>query len=178
MAKSLIVDFARKLGYDLTGRRELEKDQLQEIETPNSQRHWRPALISCSVFTVFILLILTLVLASFYRSPYYRELAQCRIQIQAVGDALGRYAIKNDAYPEKLTDLVPDYISKERLHCPNDNSSPDTVSFEYTRLSLDAPDKAILLRCHHHKIKKSKFPGVVLHYSKDGTVGLTPVKEK
>lgn len=136
-------------------------------------KQWRPAIVGCLVVIVLLLAGMMLVLFSFYRSPYYRGLAQCRVQIKQVGDALNRYAIKNDRYPVSLSDLVPSYLPAKALHCPSDDSSSENVSYDYARVRIEAPDSVILLTCEHH-VLKSRFPGTILHYLKSGEVIVSP----
>lgn len=100
--------------------------------------------------------------------PYFRDLAQCQINIQSVGDALNRYAIKNDRYPDKLRDLVPDYIPAKVLRCPADKSA-DAISYIYFKRSINDADSAILLQCMQHRFN-SNTPVAILSYTKSGQV--------
>ena len=105
------------------------------------------------------------------------NLAKCKSNIEQVGDALGRYAIKNDKYPDDIMSLVPDYIPKSVLRCPADKSKLQKTSYTYIKLNTNAPDDAILLTCEFHKLK-SKFPGVILYYRKNGDVTVTPAPKE
>lgn len=151
----------------------METDPLDKRLISRAWGQWRPAVIGCSVMSVFVLALLILLIVSFSKSPYYRNLAVCKSNIQQVGDALGRYAIKNDTYPEDLKSLAPDYIPESVLHCPADKSGSKIVSYVYEKADIDAPDNAILLTCEYHKLK-SKFPGIILYYRKDGSVTAVP----
>jgi hypothetical protein len=133
---------------------------------------WRFGLIGCGVGIVFLMIIFVAVLVAAGRSPYIQTLAQCKINIQSVGDALGRYAGLKGEYPKSLTDLVPDYIPAKALKCPADNDR-GAISYTYHRLSTDAPDSAILLECRNHKLSKPLGPVTVV-YRKDGQVALNP----
>lgn len=131
----------------------------------------RFGLIGCAVAAAFVLIIFSLVLISFYRSPYYRNLAACRMQIERVGAALQRYATKNDTYPASLKDLVPDYIPAKALHCPADEPPSGAVSYIYTKQKIAAADKSILLTCDRHGLAALKTRAT-LKYLKNGQVVL------
>ncbi len=131
----------------------------------------KTAFIGCSVFITFVLFVLVLLMISLFRSPYYQHIAECRSNIQRLGDALGRYADKNDAYPDELTDLVPDYIPKSVLYCPSDKKNKSRSTYEYNKPEIDYPGNAIILICYNHH-GSSSVPGVRIHYLKNGTVTL------
>lgn len=135
----------------------------------------RPAFMACSVIMVVIMLGLASILFIFHQSPYLRDLAECKIRMQKVGDALDRYSIVNDKYPDRLTELVPDYLPAALLHCPKDDASSDHEDYIYTKQPADASPEAILLTCERHKLS-SKMPGVVLQYLKKGVV--VPISAK
>jgi hypothetical protein len=145
-----------------------------ELNTSKNRDRWRPAVIGCSVFVVFIILMLGVMLVSFYRSPYYRGLMGCRSNLKQAGDALGRYYIKNDKYPDRLAELAPEYVSASAFHCPKDSSYSQTISYSYEKVGANAPDDAVMLTCYHHKIH-SVFPGVILRYLKGGEITIAPV---
>jgi len=134
-------------------------------------RHWRFALTGCSVLIVFALIVIGVMLFSFYRSPYYRGLILCRTRIKAVGAALQRYSTRNDVYPDHLSDLVPDYLDKTDLHCPADTSPPDTTSYAYVKPAADAPASTVVLECRNHKLRRGMAPAMV-RYLKSGEVVL------
>jgi hypothetical protein len=86
--------------------------------------------------------------------------------MQETTSALRRYAERNGMYPAKLSDLYPDFLeTRDILHCPADHSSPDSVSYKYTRPKMsDPPDKAVL-SCARHTIIGVN---VVVQFCKDG----------
>jgi hypothetical protein len=147
----------------------LENKRQEESGRRYGPRYWRFWLVGCSVVIVFVLIALAVLLLSFYRTPYYRGLVECKTCIKRVGAALQRYQIKNDAYPDRLTDLVPDYIPRAALHCPADPSPRATISYKYTKQDINAPAEAILLECNHHKLRRT-MPPAVIYYLKSGDV--------
>ncbi|MEN6372074.1 MAG: hypothetical protein ABFD64_08680 [Armatimonadota bacterium] len=157
----------------------MENDNKQ-IYTIRKPRRLRPALIGCSVFVVAVVIFLTVVLASFYKTTYAKDLTECRINIEKVGDAIERYYTKQDAYPDSLNDLVPDYLPASALHCPADKSAKDSISYVYIKPDSKSPAEFIMLSCSHHEVSgkmKSKFPGAILQYRKDGNITMAPVTD-
>ncbi|MEN6520123.1 MAG: hypothetical protein ABFD46_03095 [Armatimonadota bacterium] len=157
----------------------MENDNKQ-IYTVRKPKRLHPALMGCSVFVVIVIIFLSVVLASFYKTPYAKNLAGCTDNIKKVGDALERYYVKQDTYPDDLKELVPDYLPASALRCPADKSAEDSVSYIYIKPDSKSPAEFIMLSCKHHKVSgkmKSKFPGAILQYRKNGTITMIPVTD-
>lgn len=142
-----------------------------------TSKYWRFGFVSCAVVFVFVMLMLAFGVFYVSQRPYFRDIFTCAQRMQVVGDALQRYEIKHDAYPDKLTDLVPDFISADKLQCPADKSSKSDVSFEYFKRATDAPGSAVLLQCRHHMSRNGNSLSTVLCYLKEGRVAPRPANE-
>lgn len=85
-----------------------------------------------------------------------------RANLQSIGEALSRYAQKNDGeFPEKLSDLKGDYLKD-----PEVLTDPSTENeYQYTKPDKDDPDDTVVIKV------RSSFPvPVTLRLLKDGTV--------
>ncbi|MBI2843378.1 MAG: hypothetical protein HYX78_08255 [Armatimonadetes bacterium] len=137
----------------------------QDVAKPERQtpRYWRIGFVGCSVIIVFLVGLLAIATLAVYRSPYYRSVINCNRRIESAGAALDRYAIKNDAYPESLMGLAPDYLPADELYCPlvTDHSA----AYSYFRPAVDTPDGAVVLECNRHRMK-SNVPPIIIRYLK------------
>lgn len=129
---------------------------------------WRIGLVGCVVILIFVLIALSAIIFFVGRTPYYRDLVECHSRIQRIGDAVGRYATKNDDYPKSLKDLVPDYIPAAALKCPADKSA-GAVSYIYRIPKPNDPSDFHILECRHHQLRKDIQPGGWA-YQKNGQV--------
>ncbi len=78
------------------------------------------------------------------------KLQQCKINMKELGKAIERYKEATGEYPEKLADLLPLYLKKpDFLHCPNDPSSIQEISYQYIKPTHYDPHFVILI-CEHH----------------------------
>jgi hypothetical protein len=126
-------------------------------------------MIGCMTLIVFLVLVFAGFMVFAYKNPYYRGMAECMIKMKDVGAALDRYEVSNDVYPDRLQQLVPDYLPQEALHCPADKSSVKSASYIYHKVAVKAPDGAILLECRMHKPRRAEFPSII-YYHKGGSI--------
>ena len=147
----------------------MEEEPIKGKRDRRGQKYWKFGIIGCAVLAVFIIASLAITIYMFYRTPYYQDLIECKSKLKRAGAALERYARKNDKYPDKLADLVPDYLPVSDLHCPADKSDPKTITYIYTKQDINAPGKAVLLTCDRHKFGQSTTP-ILLQYLKNGDV--------
>jgi hypothetical protein len=99
----------------------------------------------------------------------------CLNNVQEIGGALSRYAVRNQKYPEKLADLYPEFLeNRSALHCPSDPSPSSTVSYDYFPPKIDSPDSTIVLTCRRHALMKGISTIVIL--TKGGDVSVKPLQ--
>lgn len=134
--------------------------------------------VSCLTLVVLIVIIALWFKAEFASLPSFQQLRVCTENMQEIGGALNRYSIRNQKYPEKLTDLYPDFLeNKSILHCPADPSAQSTVSYEYTPpAAMDAPDSFIVLTCRRHILMKNVPVITIVRLTKGGEISPTQVK--
>jgi hypothetical protein len=102
------------------------------------------------------------------------EMKACAAKLRQIGEAVKKYEKDKGKLPDWLSDLVPDYLSKESLFCPDDTTYttmtcvdpklPCSYNYEFS-LTPTGPgtfrdwkteqmklfgDVVPLVRCHHH----------------------------
>ena len=126
----------------------------------NRRPTWRLINFSCSVVAILILFIALLytifVLKMVGDRRFQRKLEQavklqkCKANLNELGKALDRFKEGTGDYPDKLSDLLPLYLKTSNfLHCPNDISPPEKISYQYTKPKGSDP-KQIVIICNHH----------------------------
>lgn len=151
----------------------MEETPQIEQSTKSTPKLGKFSLTGCSILIAIIIIGLVIALGAISRDQDFKDFTACATRIQSVGAALDRYYTKNDKYPDKLTDLVPDYIKSSELYCPNDK----TKEFTYKKPDVDAPGKTVVLSSSDHKILKGS-PLYTIVYLKDGTVTVANPKSK
>lgn len=74
--------------------------------------------------------------------------------MEEIGGALRRYIISNDAYPDRLEKLYPDFlISRSTLRCPEDKRDPKTgpSSYTYRPPKPGDPEDTVVCSCSRHR---------------------------
>jgi hypothetical protein len=139
--------------------------------------------ITCLVLLIVGALVGLWGVKALIRNPVFKQglsgaklLAECQFHLQNpnspqnISAALERYRTRNGRYPDKLTDLCPDFLeNKTILHCPADDRPKDVVSYEYTKPDTNAPGTVIVVECKRHVIIQGQ-PPLVLTLTKDGRV--------
>ncbi|MBC7328165.1 hypothetical protein H5T87_08650 [bacterium] len=79
-----------------------------------------------------------------------QKLQQCKLNLRELSNALERYKEGTGDYPNKLSDLLPLYLKKpDFLHCPNDPSPVQKISYEYNKPSTYDPNFIVII-CNNH----------------------------
>jgi len=143
---------------------------------------WKGVLITCAVMTLIGVLILLLIGAymfHFFSSEKGKALlkeamhqgvaaATCQENLQQIGQALERYRIANQRYPDKLEALYPDFLTRrEVLRCPSDSRGPVQAIYDYRRPDVADPKETVVILCKLHRM--GAMP-VTIVLRKDGTV--------
>jgi hypothetical protein len=121
---------------------------------------WRLVNFSCSVVAILILfmaLLYTIFLLKMAGDRRFQrkleqavKLQKCKANLKELGKALERYKEGTGDYPDKLSQLLPLYLKTPNLlHCPNDPSPPDKISYQYIKPRGNDP-KQIVIICNHH----------------------------
>jgi hypothetical protein len=78
------------------------------------------------------------------------RLQKCKVNLKELGKALERYREGTGDYPDKLSQLLPLYLKTPNLlHCPNDPSPPEKISYQYIKPKGNDP-KQIVIICNYH----------------------------
>lgn len=145
---------------------DIQAPQLNPGSKNPTARFWRFGLVGCSTAICLLFLLFVGLIYFFDRNPYLQQVAECQSHIQATGDALGRYEIKNGKYPDNLKELVPDYLQAKMLRCPA-SKSIDAITYQYFKRTPDDSGSVVLLQCTHPSCAKS-LPPVIIAYKKSG----------
>lgn len=110
------------------------------------------------------------------------EMQACAAKLRNIGEAIKKYEKDKGKLPDWLSDLVPDYLSKEALLCPDDTTYttmtcvdpklPCSYNYEFAALPFRRPSRGYqvygdwkrdqmklfgdlvpVARCHHHQPK-------------------------
>jgi len=95
-----------------------------------------------------------------------REATAAVVQMQKIGEALGKYAHDKGVYPDRLEDLVPAYLSRDELR---PRAGGVEGSFEYRKPPADAPDSFVVLRYEMaNPVAPGQAPGIRYELTKGG----------
>ena len=126
----------------------------------------------CAVTAVLVVVGLILLLIYLMRMPKMQSIMDCRTNIVAVGEAIGRYHDATGNYPSDLRAIEKDYlVDRSVLHCPLDKSNRRESSFTYHRPLANSGDRFIMLECRRHSLGKD-MPISRLIFLKNGTVDM------
>jgi hypothetical protein len=121
---------------------------------------WGLGAITCgSLFLIFAVFLGTVL---WILRPYLADIwtsgqlsARCVQNLQAIHGALDRYRTARGAYPARLTDLLPEYLSRAQvLHCPADSRPSVVTSYRYTPPATTSPGEPAtpIVTCDHHEL--------------------------
>ena len=145
-----------------------------EIDQSNerSKSGWSKLLKGCAVLAVLAVVGLIALLIYLMRMPAMKAIMDCRTNIVAVGEAIGRYHDATGNYPSDLQAIEKDYLANRSvLHCPLDKSKSRESSYTYHRPSANSGDRFIMLECNRHSLGKD-MPISRLIFLKNGTVDM------
>jgi len=139
---------------------------------------WGLGAVTCgSLFLIFAVFLGTVL---WVLRPYLSDIwasgqlsARCVQNLQAIHGALDRYRTSRGAYPARLTDLRPEYLSRDQvLRCPADPRGDAPTSYRYTPPASREPSPAIpLVTCDHHQLQIRGHRMVnLLELMPDGTI--------
>ena len=145
---------------------------------------FRTGAIACLVAALAFVLLVVILGVLLMRNPRAKSLvgraqvmATCQQQLTMIGQALKRYEIRHDQYPDHLTDLCPDFLpNKTILKCPSDTRNAQTAaadSYTYVKPAPGAPDDTPVVMCNRH-VLIPKMPPATLVLRKDGKVVASP----
>jgi hypothetical protein len=136
---------------------------------PSSPRRrlgcWGLGAITCgSLFLIFAVFLVTVL---WLLRPYLSDIwesgqlsARCAQNLQSIHAALDRYRAARGAYPSRLTDLRPAYLSRpQTLRCPADRNPSGATSYGYTpptssgRGAAAAAPATPIVTCDHHSLE-------------------------
>jgi len=134
------------------------------------------ACVGCLAAVVLGMLATLLIVATMTRQggipePFrsLSDINRCQQNLTELTSALQRYEIRNKAYPERLTDLYPDYLKSDAvLWCPIDHAHLGGTSYIYRQPAADAPPATVVIRCLRHE--PSKEVRVILGARLDGKI--------
>jgi hypothetical protein len=122
---------------------------------------WAVGGIGCLVVIVVGIVFLIAIVGVVVKSPAGKDIgsslrsniktafasASCVVAMPAIREAILRYHDHTGNYPNKLTDLSPDYLpSGTSLHCSVDKSDdPSHVTYQYFKPTDKTPQSATLL---------------------------------
>lgn len=138
------------------------------------------ACVGCAAALVLGMIAALLFLAIISRNgnmpqPFRAVIEQqaCEKNLGELAGALRRYRIKNDRYPDRVSELYPDYLNSDAsLWCPRDLSHTGGSSYEYICPLPNADDSTVVLRCRRHQPLKTP---IVLQAKLSGQVETVPL---
>ena len=145
---------------------------------------YRLGVITCAVVAIGAMLTIVLGMLYIFRHPAAKTmfgnaqlLATCQQQMTMIGQALQRYEIRYDQYPDRLSDLYPSFLSKkDLLKCPADKRDIQvaaTDSYTYVKPAPGAPGDTPIVMCNRHLLITGS-PPVSLVLQKNGKVTASP----
>jgi len=110
-----------------------------------------------AIMIIFVALLYTMVLLKMAGDRRFQrkmeqavKLQQCKMNLRELWKAIERYKEGTGDYPKKLSDLLPLYLKKpDYLHCPNDPSPPQEISYQYNKPTSYDPNFIIIVCTHH-----------------------------
>ena len=145
---------------------------------------FRAGAITCAILALGFVLLVVVGIVMLARNPNTKNLvsnaqvmATCQQRLTMIGQALKRYEIRHDQYPDHLTDLCPDFLpNKTILTCPADTRDAKTAaadSYTYVKPAPGAPDDTPVVMCNRH-VLIPRMPPATLVLRKDGKVVASP----
>lgn len=124
----------------------------------------------CAIVAAMAIVGLIVLLVYLVRMPTVQSIMKCRMNMVAVGDAIGRYHDATGAYPADLHAIEKEYLTdRSVLRCPLDKSKDNKPSYAYHRPGANSGDRFIMLECNRHRFGK-EMPVSKLMLLKDGTI--------
>ncbi len=150
---------------------------------PQPSGCYRRLAIGCAAATLCILLAIAATNILILRHPGAKklferaqEIASCQQHMKLIGKALERYEIRHNEYPDKLSDLYPDFLSsKEVLRCPLDKRKNEDglESYVYIKPAPNASGDTPILICKRHAVIDGSPPPDLILY-KNGKIAMSP----
>ena len=142
----------------------------QSIE--RSKSGWSNLLKGCALLAVLAVVGIIVLLIYLMRMPAMKSIMDCRTNIVAVGEAIGRYHDATGNYPSDLHAIEKDYLANRSvLRCPLDKSNSEESSYKYHRPLANSGGRFIMLECGRHSLGKD-MPISRLIFLKNGTVDM------
>jgi len=143
--------------------------------TPPKPTGCAPYLKGCLiVVAVLIVAFLGLLIYVLQMKPV-RDLAQCKVNMETIGEALRRYNDVNGEYPTDLKPIAKDYLKDDSvLYCPLSTNRRRETSYTYHRPGASAKDDFVVLECARHKLRPDVPASKILLLRSGGVIAESP----
>lgn len=125
------------------------------MEIDKGSRGPSKLLKGCAIVGILAIVGLIVLLMYLMKMPSVKFIRECRMNMAAVGEAIGRYHDSTGDYPQDLRAIEKEYLAdRSVLRCPLDKSKGDEPSYTYHRPGAKAGEKFVMMECNRHRLSK------------------------